>query len=231
MAPTLRFVTDDATSRQYSNAQVDDYRGLSRRRFPWRPPAKLTVRARFSHPAGHLKGTAGFGFWNDPFLMTGARLPALPQAIWFFYASPPSDMRLDLAHSGTWLEGGYHRFCAPSSASVGALCAFSLATDERSTHLPPALAQDPAHTQDTRNSDTGRHDDLAQLHHRMGQPERHFSVSGGAQDKDIASAARTFTRGATGVCRVAGQPISGHHSLGTPGLGATWKPGPPVDGR
>lgn len=96
----LRFVTVDATSRQYSNAQIDDYRALPRRRFLWHPPARLTVRARFSHPAGQLKGTAGFGFWNDPFMMTGARLPALPRAIWYFYASPPSNMKLDLGTAG-----------------------------------------------------------------------------------------------------------------------------------
>jgi len=56
----------------------------------------LTVRARFSHPAGQLRGTAGFGFWNDPFMMTGARRPTLPRAIWFFYSSPPSNMQLAL---------------------------------------------------------------------------------------------------------------------------------------
>jgi hypothetical protein len=97
---TLRFVTFDASSRQYSDAQIDDYRGLPRRRFPWRPPIRLTVRARFSHEIGHLQGTAGFGFWNDPFLMTGARMPALPRAIWFFYASPSSNMKLDLDTAG-----------------------------------------------------------------------------------------------------------------------------------
>lgn len=96
----LRFVTQDATARRYSDAQLDDYQGRPRRRFPWRPPLRLTVRVRFSHPAGALRGTAGFGFWNDPFLMTGARLPALPRAAWFFYASPPSDMRLDLDTPG-----------------------------------------------------------------------------------------------------------------------------------
>lgn len=91
----LRLVTTSTSSREYSDAQIDDYQDLPRRRFRWRPPLKLTVRARFSHLAGKLRGTAGFGFWNDPFLMTGARVPALPRAIWFFYASPPSDMRLD----------------------------------------------------------------------------------------------------------------------------------------
>jgi len=97
---SLRFVNTDASSRQYTDAQLDDYQGLPRRRFHWRPPLRLTVRARFSHPAGGLRGTAGFGWWNDPFLMTGARVPALPRAIWFFYASPPSNMKLDLHAPG-----------------------------------------------------------------------------------------------------------------------------------
>jgi hypothetical protein len=82
--------------RRYADAQIDDYQGLPRRRFRWRPPLSLTVRVRFSHPAGELVGTAGFGFWNDPFMMTGARFPALPRVIWFFYGSPPSDMALAL---------------------------------------------------------------------------------------------------------------------------------------
>ncbi len=97
---TLRFLTADATSRQYSDAQIDDYQGLPRLRFPWRPPLRLTVRARFSRPTGQLQGTAGFGFWNDPFLMTGARMPALPRAIWFFYGSPPSNLKLDVQTPG-----------------------------------------------------------------------------------------------------------------------------------
>ncbi len=101
---TLRFVNADASAQGYTNSQIDDYQGLPRRRFLWHPPLKLTVQARFSHPAADgspgLKGTAGFGFWNDPFLMTGARMPALPRAIWFFYASPPSNMKLDLNTPG-----------------------------------------------------------------------------------------------------------------------------------
>jgi hypothetical protein len=100
----LRFSLPDASSAHYSNAQIDDYQGRSRRDFAWRPPLRLAVRARFSHlpsgmerisEAGHaLQGTAGFGFWNDPFLMTEPRLPALPRAAWFFHASPPSNMKL-----------------------------------------------------------------------------------------------------------------------------------------
>lgn len=102
--PTLRLLTTDADACTYSNAQIDDYQGRPRRRFPWRPPLCLTVHARFSHPvtggAAGLRGTAGFGFWNDPFFMTGRRTPALPRAAWFFAASPPSDIKLDLQVPG-----------------------------------------------------------------------------------------------------------------------------------
>ncbi len=88
---TLRLINSSLTSRAaYTNAQIDDYQGLARHRFPWRPPLRLTLRARFSHPGAHesmpgptLTGTAGFGFWNDPFAMSERRLPALPRAIWF----------------------------------------------------------------------------------------------------------------------------------------------------
>ena len=91
---------DMAASRRYTNAQIDDYRGLARSDFPWRPPLRLHVGARFSHASGELTGTAGFGFWNDPFRIAGLRAPALPQAVWFFYAGPDSDMRLALDRPG-----------------------------------------------------------------------------------------------------------------------------------
>lgn len=90
----LRFVNPPGAGRRYCNAQLDDYQGLARRDFLWQPPLRLRVTARFSHAGGQLQGTAGFGFWNDPFWMTGRRAPALPAACWFFYASPPSDMAL-----------------------------------------------------------------------------------------------------------------------------------------
>ena len=97
---TLRLVNTNAVAQHYTNAQIDDYQGLARRDFLWRPPLQLTVRARFSHHTGALCGTAGFGFWNDPFMMTGLRPPTLPRAIWFFYSSAPSNMKLDLNTSG-----------------------------------------------------------------------------------------------------------------------------------
>ncbi|MCP4423191.1 MAG: hypothetical protein GY803_01730 [Chloroflexi bacterium] len=83
----------------YADAQIDDYgpqtgRRRSRRRYPWRPGAAMRLRARFSHRAGELLGTAGFGFWNAPFGDPTVPSPALPQATWFFYASEPSDLPL-----------------------------------------------------------------------------------------------------------------------------------------
>jgi hypothetical protein len=95
-ASGIRLITFAGGSRAYTNAQLDDYQTLARRDFLWRPPLRLSLCARFSHEAEHLHGTAGFGFWNDPFLMTGWRWPALPAALWFFFASPPSDMALAL---------------------------------------------------------------------------------------------------------------------------------------
>jgi hypothetical protein len=52
------------------------------------------VRARFSHEAEELGGTAGFGFWNDPFTLSGGGLLAMPNCVWFFAGSPPNDQYL-----------------------------------------------------------------------------------------------------------------------------------------
>ena len=100
-----RLLVERGDKRSYSNAQLDDYAGLPRSQFRNKPPLTLSLRARFSHgPAGPdapgLQGTAGFGFWNDPFMMTDRRLPMLPRALWFFYGSPPSDMRLAINTPG-----------------------------------------------------------------------------------------------------------------------------------
>ena len=79
---------------QYRWAQLDDYVTLPRSQFLWTPPVRLSLEARVSAP--DLPGTWGFGFWNDPFQASlwlggaGRRLPALPNAAWYFYASPPN---------------------------------------------------------------------------------------------------------------------------------------------
>jgi hypothetical protein len=99
----LRMSFEAAQRGQYTDAQIDDYGSLRRAKFPWEPPVRLQVRARASLPAAtpanasgeanFLRGTAGFGFWNYPFSVRGDIL-MLPEAVWFFYASPPSNMAL-----------------------------------------------------------------------------------------------------------------------------------------
>lgn len=91
---TLRLLNGPTRQGKYNNAQIDDYQGLARSAFRWQPPLTLTVCARFSHAAQELHGTGGFGFWNDPFLYTDQRWPTLPRAIWFFFSSAASNMKL-----------------------------------------------------------------------------------------------------------------------------------------
>ncbi len=105
-----RLVVDGAEAGELSDAEIDDHRTAPRWNLKWKPPLTLTVRARFSHRAGELAGTAGFGFWNDPFDWVG-NVESPPNALWFFYASPHSDMTFvrDIAGSGwkaAMLNGG-----------------------------------------------------------------------------------------------------------------------------
>ena len=78
-------------SDSYRLVQLDDYTLFSRGRFPHRLGLSLNLSARVSSDA--IPGTWGFGLWNDPFGLSlgfgGSpfRLPALPNAVWFFGAS------------------------------------------------------------------------------------------------------------------------------------------------
>jgi hypothetical protein len=103
----LRLTLPPSSHQVYSDAQLSDYAG--KQDFAWRPPVRMTVRAFVSVeplPPAHsplrkegeqnntyLKGTAGFGFWNHPFV-PGERGFRLPQAAWFFFSAPPSNMAL-----------------------------------------------------------------------------------------------------------------------------------------
>ncbi len=112
----------------YTDAQLDDYRTLPRRKFPWEPSLRMRLRARASHPSP--LGTLGFGFWNDPFTLSlgqgGAarRLPAAPNALWFFYGSPPNDMALDPKVTGHGWKAASLR-SAPVPVPLLALPAFA----------------------------------------------------------------------------------------------------------
>lgn len=97
---------------RYRLAQLDDYARLSRDDFPWHPPLRLSLQARASRP--DIAGTWGFGFWNDPFSLSlgfggGTRhMPALPSAVWYFFASPDNylSLRDDLPGNG-FLSAAY----------------------------------------------------------------------------------------------------------------------------
>ena len=103
---TWRLEVPAGTGGKYHLAQLDDYTGTPHRRFPWRPPLTMSLRARAS--AEDLPGTWGFGLWNDPFSLSlgfgggTRRFPALPNTAWFFYASPPNylSLRDDLPAQG-----------------------------------------------------------------------------------------------------------------------------------
>jgi hypothetical protein len=95
----IRLVIPPTTSAAYTDAQLDDYQHELPRAFANRPPQRLHVRARFSHPIGAMKGTAGFGFWNHPFTREGGVIEP-PRNLWFFYGSPESNMQIMPGGSG-----------------------------------------------------------------------------------------------------------------------------------
>jgi hypothetical protein len=107
IANGFRLTIPDGDNRHYRVAQLDDYAKSARKDFPHRPSLSLSLRARTS--AASLPGTWGFGLWNDPFgLSIGfggnpLRLPALPNAIWFFHASQES--YLSFGNPSTPLRG------------------------------------------------------------------------------------------------------------------------------
>ena len=97
LTPTARgwiFRIPAGPAHRYRLSQLDDHLGMARTEYPWRPPMRMQLEARAS--AEMLPGTWGFGLWNDPYGFSFGpgngflRLPALPQAAWFFFSSPTS---------------------------------------------------------------------------------------------------------------------------------------------
>ncbi len=89
----MRLSFDAAIAQRYTDAEVNDYAGERHVRLLWRPPLRLHLRARASQSAPFLLGTAGFGFWNAPFVI-GQAVRRLPEAVWFFYTAPPTQLAL-----------------------------------------------------------------------------------------------------------------------------------------
>lgn len=86
----------------YRLAELDDHLDSARSRYPWRAPVRLELYARISSVG--LPGTWGFGFWNNPFSASlgirgmAQRLPALPNAAWFFSAGQPNYLAFHDTH-------------------------------------------------------------------------------------------------------------------------------------
>ena len=164
-SPTSRVVrlADDAWRLEippnaragYRLAQLDDHGGLRRSDFHWKPPLKMSLQARVSAP--DIPGTWGFGLWNDPFSFLIAygggvpRLPALPEAAWFFHASPHNylSLRDDLPGSG-FLAATFHSKKVPFLLLAGHVPIDRRMTDGREERArmaqpdsvrPQALAQ------------------------------------------------------------------------------------------
>ena len=76
---------------RYRLSQLDDHMNIPRKKYPYRSPLTFSLRARTNHSSA--PGTWGFGLWNDPFGFSFGpgegffHLPALPNTIWFFFAS------------------------------------------------------------------------------------------------------------------------------------------------
>jgi hypothetical protein len=87
----FRLTIPSGKADKYRLAQISDYAHVSRGKFPHRHGFNLSLSARASSDS--IPGTWGFGLWNDPFGMSFGyggkpfRIPALPNAVWFFGAS------------------------------------------------------------------------------------------------------------------------------------------------
>lgn len=102
----LHLTLPPVDAKNYHDAQVSDY--ASSNDFRWKAPLRLEVVSHcllpdaLPHPTSTypLVGTAGFGFWNHPFL-PGKGSSWLPQAVWYFFASPPNNMQLAQGVAGS----------------------------------------------------------------------------------------------------------------------------------
>lgn len=111
-----------AASDCYHDAQISDY-CANDPRFGNRPPLRLCLLARGE---GDIRGTAGFGFWNQVFV-PGRRRFRMPQAIWFFFGSAANDIALAKGVPGhgwkaaTINARGWRFYCLLPFAPLGCL--------------------------------------------------------------------------------------------------------------
>ena len=99
-AESLWLTVPSGSSDAYHDAQITDYHSETRY-FRNQPPLRLTIEARAQ---GEIQGTAGFGFWNHMFA-PNERGFRIPQAIWFFFGSPPNNIALANGVAGHGWKG------------------------------------------------------------------------------------------------------------------------------
>ena len=86
-----RLMVPAGPAGRYRLSQLDDHMHIPRTKYPYRSPLTFSLHARTNHLSA--PGTWGFGLWNDPFGFSFGpgegffHLPALPNTIWFFFAS------------------------------------------------------------------------------------------------------------------------------------------------
>lgn len=152
----------------YRFAQIDDYFGLPRKRFPHHS-LTLSLRARVSSRS--LPGTWGFGVWNDPFGMSLGfggnrfRLPVLPNAAWFFFASEQNYLSFGDKPAQGFLAQSFRapKFHA-SLIPAGLVLPFSAKTTRRM--MSKIIAEDSLEISQSREQAPGVHSgvDVTQWH-------------------------------------------------------------------
>ena len=112
----------------YRLSQLDDHAHIARKNYPYEPFFAISLKARVS--SASIPGTWGFGLWNDPFGFSFGpednffRLPALPNALWFFYASPQNylSFRDDKPAQGflaqTFRSPHFHQLLIPAGVTL-----------------------------------------------------------------------------------------------------------------
>ena len=98
----LKLTLKDAPADILSVAQIDDYLKRPRNDYQWLPPLIFRLKARVTHPASTLIGTAGFGFWNNMAPLWSTRMEVKPNWIWYYYASPQSTISLTSGPANGW---------------------------------------------------------------------------------------------------------------------------------
>jgi hypothetical protein len=133
---TLRLQFDSANEDRYTDAEINDT-FPRKSSYVWKPPLRMIVKARMSHPSGTLQGTAGFGFWNAPFSNHGI-WRTLPKSVWFFYSSPKSNMSLVPGNPGWGWKAQVIHTLRPEAALYALPLTLTMGYAKMSGNIKPA---------------------------------------------------------------------------------------------